>query len=1402
MIGQRVTARRQLTWASLVIVGAMLGAAVARADDFGGQSSGGGNDPPPPNPPCNSCPCVGPGGSGFGGSGADGSDSGSSGFGGSGFGASGLGGSFGGSGPGNSNNPPPAHDGKPVSFFNGAEEMTSTDLVVNGVFPILIHRKYDSRSTYDSALGYGWSFIHERRLYEYPDDSVVVRHGCGTRDRYVLSGGAFVTPAGSMLATLSAEPDGSFRLRYLNGVADTFDSQGRLTVVTDTQGNRHEYSYDSRGKLPLVGSSKESLTPTQPMIVAYTYRLTRIDARGADGVLTGRYVTFGYDETTGRLTSVTADDGRSVTYEHDVTQSLTLGNLTQVNGLEGVVPTYGYADPLDPHNLTSITPAQGHTPIVNTYDDQDRVTRQMEGTRQMDIVYNVAYTKTTVTKTIRDHNGLNPYTAATVYDFDASGRVTKLTDALGNETRYTFNAAKMLTRAEVWQKDGATLSLLQAKNWTYDTNGNKLSEWVALDSGETITRSWTYEQNWIASEQFVSSAAPSKIFRTEYTFYFDTDGRPTNIQSEKRRKDDGSFQTTTYTYDSRNRLLAATLPDGVQQVNEYTGDYVTRTYFAVNGSAIPQLERRFEYDAEGNKIKQWDARGNLTQFAYDDRRRPISATDPLGAQTLHTYVHHLLTQVEVGRTAADGEGQVTKLVYDTRDRLIAVQRKNDAGVFVNHRTFQLDSEGLRTATTDAENRTASFNYDLLGRLKTVTDAAGKMTQMKYDAVGNRTSIIDTLNREVTHEFDDLNRLTAATQLGLTPSARTEYAFDAAGNVVSLRDAENHTTVYEYDALARNTRVTQPLGQYIQVAYDARDRLDFLINARGNKIDYGYDSWGGLIEEKQYPTASSTTPTRTIAYAHDNDGNVTSISDDAIQVTPTYTFSFDVIGRMYDETVKYLPGGDRVLQHRYDRYGNRSEVTLQDGAAVAHTYTYNKLNQLASANLAGAAISVGNFTNDDRQTVTLPNGVTASFVYRPNGPLESSTLTGPLGQIAQFAYSYDDVRNVDTHSDQYGSHDFNYDGANRLTQTLRPTGAGLPNEAYSYDRAGNREDTTNAALYQYDANNRLTQSPGLTYVFDADGNLASRSDGSVFTHDPRNRPTGYTKQTSSATYLYDANGRRIRKQVDGATVWYLWDGTSLLSEYDAAGTRTKRYAYLTGDQSPIQLQDANGTYYLHTDGLAPRLLTNSAAVVVWRARYDAFGQAIIEADPDGNGTAIVSNLRFPGQYFDAETGLHYNYFRSYDPALGRYIESDPIGYFGGSNVYAYGEGNPLIWIDPLGLGTCGTGTSDRFIPDNPMGFPFSKCCVEHDECYDGDCGQNPSKEECDRRFWWCLFKQCREVPFQRGGDCVLMAETYYRAVDWLGGGAFADARRPPPPPPPPGPIYGIGTTFSRLAPTRR
>lgn len=1281
-------------WRRLVVTLAGIALAIvssiAGAHDFGGPTSASPPDPPKEPPPCENTDCCykGPGGK----------------------------------------------SAEPISYWTGGETPAYVDLVVRGHYPVRIVRKYDSQSDFDTPLGYGWAFLHDQRLYEYPDGSVVIRHGCGTRDRYVYSGGAYVSPSGGTLGTLIEKPDGTFELTLLNGRRDFFDAQGRLTSTQDTAGNRHEYSYDSSGKLPLTGTSKAAVDPTAPMVVAFNYRLTRIDERGANGSLTGRYVTFQYNGTTGRLTTVTANDGRSVTYEHDVTGGLTKGNLIEANGLDGIVSTYDYTDPYDAHNLTSITEVAGRTPVVNTYDDQDRVIRQEEGTRKIEFNYQIPLTKTVVTKTIKDQNGLNPYTAVTTYDFASSGRITKITDALGHEKRYTYDSTNALRRREIWQKDGANLTLVQAVDWTYDTAGHKQTEIVVLDSGETITRTWSYDHDHVASVQVISSAAPTKLFRTEYTFYYGSDGRPTHVKDEKRRKDDGSFQATTHTYDSRNRLLTTTLPDGVKIVNEYTGDHVTKTYVEVGSAEIPQLTRRFDYDSEGVNTKQWDARNNLTEFAYDDQGRLTTVTNPLGEQRIYTYTGDLLTQVEVGHTVADGEGQVTKLNYDSRGRLTSVQRKDDSGTFQTYETYELDSEGRRLSVSDALSRKTRFSYDVLGRMISATDPLDKVSQSGFDAAGNLTSVKDALNREARFEYDDLNRRTAIIELGVTPNPRTEYGYDAVGNPTVVEDAEGHTTAYAYDALSRNTSITQPLTQAVQFAYDSRDRIDFMVTARGQKLDYAYETWGPLKEEKQFPTTSASTPDRTIGYAYDNDGNLTSTTDDGIQGGSIYTLTYDVMSRPYDETIKYLPGGDRVLNHRYDRFGNRKELTLQDGTSVTHTYSYNKLNQLSSASLVGASISRSHFANDDWQTVTLPNGVSRNYTYKTNGPVDTITVAGPSGQIAQYAYAYDNVLNVDTLTDPDGVHDYGYDGLDRLASATPPSGIGLPNESYTYDKVGNREDPGNSALYNYDNNNRITASPGLTYTFDADGSVATRSDGATFTHDPRSRLIQYSKSGTTSSYAHDSMGRRIKKTVGSTTTWYLWDGTRLLAEYSNSGTRQQRYAYLD-DYAPTQVEDASGVYYLHADRLGtPRLLTSSSAQIVWRARYETFGRAVVEADPDGNSVSITLNLRLPGQYFDTESGLHYNYLRDYDPSTGRYIQADPIGQLGGINLYAYVAANPLSFVDPLGLtmfGGNGPGGVPSFSDIPPSDGPCLRAVMGRGGYIKRwiPCDGNPDKPYC-------------------------------------------------------------------------
>ena len=289
--------------------------------------------------------------------------------------------------------------------------------------------------------------------------------------------------------------------------------------------------------------------------------------------------------------------------------------------------------------------------------------------------------------------------------------------------------------------------------------------------------------------------------------------------------------------------------------------------------------------------------------------------------------------------------------------------------------------------------------------------------------------------------------------------------------------------------------------------------------------------------------------------------------------------------------------------------------------------------------------------------------------------------------------------------------YGYDGSDRLTLANYPTAAfGLPatDDSFSYDDAGNRDNAGSPGSFSYNVNNQIEASPGRGYAFDEDGNLTAITDGATPTPNPvadltwdyGNRLQTYQVAASDliATYRYDPFGRRVKKTVDpdGAgsatptTTWYLWDGDRLLAEYDGAGDRQVRYAY-AGGFAPIQVARKDGSgediYDVHSDPLdTPRLLTDSSGAAAWRASYEAYGKAAL----DGANT-FPFNVRFPGQYYDAETetagtgsGLHYNRFRYYDPAIGRYIEADPIGQVGATNVFEYALNNPTRFFDPFGL----------------------------------------------------------------------------------------------------------------------
>ncbi len=219
-----------------------------------------------------------------------------------------------------------------------------------------------------------------------------------------------------------------------------------------------------------------------------------------------------------------------------------------------------------------------------------------------------------------------------------------------------------------------------------------------------------------------------------------------------------------------------------------------------------------------------------------------------------------------------------------------------------------------------------------------------------------------------------------------------------------------------------------------------------------------------------------------------------------------------------------------------------------------------------------------------------------------------------------------------------------------------------------------------------------------------------------------------------------------------------------------------------------VETSTGLSFIYTDHLnTPRAITNNVNQLLWRwEQLDPFGVNAPNENPSGLGT-FTCNLRLPGQYFDSETGLHYNILRDYDPSTARYVQSDPIGLRAGINTYAYANANPLSNLDPYGLKTfkvCGAEDGPKF-PDNFGPYRFTQACINHDACYD-DCVNRPTRAECDQRFFNDVLNACNQIPLffkilGVGLECVDRALQYAVAVEQLGGKKAFDVARAKCPP---------------------
>ena len=388
---------------------------------------------------------------------------------------------------------------------------------------------------------------------------------------------------------------------------------------------------------------------------------------------------------------------------------------------------------------------------------------------------------------------------------------------------------------------------------------------------------------------------------------------------------------------------------------------------------------------------------------------------------------------------------------------------------------------------------------------------------------------------------------------------------------------------------------------------------------------------------------------------------------------------------------------------FDRNGNRSSTELPDGRRL--NYLYYGSGHLHHINLEGETVSDLERDGLHREIGRSQGALSSRYELDPLGRLKSQLAVEERGKGSAGAgftavkrrYHYDRNGNLSESSDQRsGTTLFEYDPLGRITRAGGQT--------FAFDPAHNILDPT---AQQPVSGNRLQRYNGHSYYYDDYGNTVQHETADGSQHNlyydlydrlekaevfRRNESGGWDKQTW--VYQYDALDRRIRKgrlKEDGGLedeTRFVWDGSRLLQEVYARG----RYTYVYADQDSYEplaqihnytnagfetYQEIN---YFHCDQIGiPSEMTDKDGRLLWFGDYDGWGRL----DGETNITGAHQPFRLQNQYCDAETGLHYNFFRYYDPNAGRFINQDPIGLLGGENLYAFAP-NAQGWVDPLGL----------------------------------------------------------------------------------------------------------------------
>jgi RHS repeat-associated protein len=1037
---------------------------------------------------------------------------------------------------------------------------------------------------------------------------------------------------------LTFTPNG---VTHSSGVAVTWtrDPQGRINQVTDPMGNSFNYTYDANGDLVSVSNRMGETTN-------FVYRNTPVpthyleDIRDPRGV---RAIRNEYNDE-GRLVRTIDADGNATVFDHQVAArrevvtdrlgNLTVyeyderGNVVRKEDAEGAINIMTY-DERD--NLLTETNALGKT-ATYTYDTANNL---ISATDPLSNRTEMTYNNRRQPLTLRDPNG-----NVTTNTYDFFGNLTTTRDAFGQDTRYE-----------------------------YDSNGNPLKVTDALGN---VTR-LIYAANGMPQTKTDALGVA-----TTHSY----DGNNNLLTTSVTRTVNGQTQTlvTTMEYDASNRVIRTIAPDGTASRTLYnkigkvagTEDSAGRvTSFAYNGRGEPTTTTSADgttegvtYDAEGRRLTSVDKLGRTTSFTYDKVGRLVKTTAPDGSFTR--------TEYDVaGRTtrSIDALGNLTTYEYD-----VAGRRTKVIDALGNAMSFAYDSAGNQIAMTDARGNTVTIVYDAMNRQTRTVFADNTYRETGFDAIGRRVSERDQAGKVTSFQYDAVGKLLKVVD---AIGGETNYRFNEVGQQTEQIDALGRSTRYEYDRLGRRTKRILPLGQVETYQYNTVGNLIARTDFNQKTTTFAYDVMNRLTAKT--PDASfNTTP---ISYEYNALGQRVRMTD-ASGVT---TYAYDNRNRLIQRST---PQG--ALDYSYDAGSNLSTVRSNHANGISSDFGYDGLNRLTSVtdNRNGKTTTYGFDPVGNLRATTLGNGVTTSYAYDEQNRLRNLTTTQGGTTIASYQYTLGAAGNRVGVTELGGrTVAYQYDDLYRLTRETISGSVASNNGVvdYDYDAVGNRRSriSTVAAIptqtgIAVDDNDRLTSD-----VSDANGSTTV-SNGRTYVYDFENRVIGVTAPGLTISTVYDGDGNRVRKKVNGVTTDYLVDtnnhtGYAQVVEELRNGSVVRQY--VIGSDLISQRVSGSVSFYGYDGHGSVRYLTNEVGVVTDAYDYDSYGLLINWA---GN---TPNSFFYSGEQWDETLGLYYNRARYLNVQTGRFWTMDTWeGTFNNPvslHKYLYSKNCPVNFNDPSG-----------------------------------------------------------------------------------------------------------------------